>query len=131
MYKLFNKQLFIKFAKFPINSILSFLIRFLSILIFVDLLNLDFNLIYSISYIYVIIQSYFIQKKFIFKSGSSKFFKFLTFNLFIAICEYAIIIFLRQYYQIYFSLLIISLSVFTYLTRFCVYEFIIFKNKSA
>jgi hypothetical protein len=118
---------FEKIIKYPLNSILSFLIRFLIILIFVDLLNFNFETIFFISYIYLIIQSYFIQKKYIFKFDENRLSIFIIVNLILGLLEYFILELLRLKFIIYYSVLVILTTAILFFLRFYIYNFKIFK----
>ena len=64
------------FLKFPINSILSFVVRFFSLYFLVDILNYSYTVVYCSTYLYVVFQSYLVQKYLIQKSSANNFLKF-------------------------------------------------------
>ena len=116
------------FLKFPISSFLSFLIRFLSLYFLVDLLEYNYNAVYIITYIYVVIQSYLIQKYFVQKSSQDAFIKFFISNIFLGILEYGMISALQLFFNSYYSLMLVVSAIIIYFIRFYIYTFKIFKN---
>ena len=116
------------FLKFPINSALSFLIRFLCLYFFVDLLNYNYDTIYLVSYVYIVCQSYLIQKYFVQKSSENNFFKFFFTNIFLGFFEYALIFVLQIFFNSYYSYMLIVSAILIYFFRFYIYTFKIFKK---
>ena len=122
-----NNEYFKIFLKFPINSLLSFLIRFLSLYFFVDLLFYDYNTIYLITYFYIICQSYFVQKFVIQRSSENNFVKFLFTNIILGFVEYTMIYYLQIFFNYYSSSLIVA-GLVIYFFRFYFYTFKIFNR---
>ena len=116
------------FLRFPINSLLSFVIRFVSLYFLVDLLNYDYTSIYLITYLYIICQSYVIQKYFVQKSRENAFTKFLFSNIVLGILEYTLIYFLQIFFSSYYSYMFLIAAAIIYLLRFYIYTFKIFKR---
>lgn len=77
LYKFVNGRNLKIFFRFPVNSFLSFFVRFFSLYFFVDLMKYNYLAIYFSTYLYVILQSYLIQKYYIQKSTENKFLNFL------------------------------------------------------
>lgn len=124
-----NSEHFGIFLRFPINSLLSFLIRFLSLYFFVDLLSYDYNTIYLISYVYILCQSYFVQKFIVQRSSENNFIKFLLTNFILGFVEYTMIYCLQLFFN-YYSYSLILAGLFIYFLRFYFYTFKIFKKRS-
>ena len=116
------------FLRFPINSLLSFVIRFVSLYFLVDLLNYDYTSIYLITYLYIICQSYVIQKYFVQKSRENTFTKFLFSNIVIGVFEYALIYFLQIFFSSYYSYMFLIAAAVVYFLRFYIYTFKIFQS---
>ena len=116
------------FLRFPINSLLSFVIRFVSLYFLVDLLNYDYTSIYLITYLYIICQSYVIQKYFVQKSRENTFTKFLFSNIVLGILEYTLIYFLQIFFSSYYSYMFLVAAAIIYFLRFYIYTFKIFKS---
>ena len=62
-----NKKMFLYF-KYQANSFLSVTLRSTAIYIFTDLLTFSYSIIFWLSFFLVSLNSFFIQKKFVFKS---------------------------------------------------------------
>ena len=122
-----NKYLKI-FLRFPVSSLLSFIIRFFSLYLFVDLLKYDYTSVYLIVYLYVVGQSYLIQKYFVQKSKENNFTKFLFSNIVLGIFEYLMIYFLQIFFNSYYAYMFLVTALRIYLLRFYIYTFKIFKS---
>lgn len=116
------------FLKFPINSILSFVVRFFSLYFLVDILNYSYTVVYCSTYLYVVFQSYLVQKYLIQKSSANNFLKFLITNLILGFFEFSIIYVLQLQFNSYYSYLLIFAASIIYFIRFYIYTFKIFKN---
>ena len=121
-----DRKYFKIFLRFPINSILSFIIRFSSLFFLVDLLNYDYTLVYLISYLYIICQSYLIQKFIVQKSRKGSFTKFLYSNIIIGIFEYSLIYFLQMLFNTSYVYMFLIAALIVYFLRFYIYTFKIF-----
>lgn len=133
MFRKFNKNIkgnkYLKiFLKFPINSFISFIFRFLSLYFFVDLLNYDYNAIYLLTYVYIVFQSYFVQKYFVQRSSEKKFVKFFVTNILLGLIEYTLIYIIQLFFYSYYSSAFIFSAIIIYFFRFYIYTFIIFKK---
>lgn len=125
---MFDKKYIKIFLKFPINSFLSFLIRFSSIYFFVDFLGYSYTTVYLVSYLYIVCQSYLIQKHFIQKSIENKFTKFLISNIFLGFFEFLLIYILQLFFNANYSQLLVVAAIIIYFIRFYIYTFKIFKK---
>lgn len=114
------------FFRFPVNSFLSFFIRFFSLYFFVDLMKFNYIAIYLSTYLYVIFQSYLIQKYYVQKSTDNKLFKFFTTNLFLGLIEALLIYILENLLNYYYSYMLIISAIFMYFLRYYLYTFKIF-----
>lgn len=114
------------FFRFPVNSFLSFFIRFFSLYFFVDLMKYNYIAIYLSTYLYVIFQSYLIQKYYVQKSIENKLFKFFTTNLFLGLIEALLIYILENLLNYYYSYMLIISAIFMYFLRYYLYTFKIF-----
>lgn len=123
-----DRKYFRIFLRFPINSLLSFVIRFFSLYFLVDIYNFDYTLVYITTYSYIIFQSYLLQKYFVQKSMKSNFILFLFSNIVIGIFEYALIYFLQIFFSSYYSYMLFVAAAVVYLLRFYIYTFKIFKS---
>lgn len=123
-----NNEILKIFLKFPINSFISFLIRFSTLYFFVDLLEYNYSRVYLITYLYIVFQSYFIQKYFVQKSSHSNFLQFFFTNILLGIFEYGLIYTLQIFFDSYYSFMLIITAIIIYLFRFYFYTFKIFKK---
>lgn len=114
------------FFRFPVNSFLSFFVRFFSLYFFVDLMKYNYIAIYLSTYLYVIFQSYLIQKYYVQKSIENKLFKFFTTNLFLGLIEALLIYILENLLKYYYSYMLIISAIFMYFLRYYLYTFKIF-----
>ena len=129
LVKNFKKSEYLKiFLKFPINSLLSFSIRFLSLYFFVDILSYDYNTIYLITYFYIVCQSYFVQKFIVQRSSKNNFKKFLLTNIILGFVEYAMIYCLQIFFNYYYSFSLVIAGLVIYFFRFYFYTFKIFNR---
>mgnify|MGYP001309118888 CR=1 FL=1 len=129
LIKNFKKSEYLKiFLRFPINSLLSFLIRFLSLYFFVDLLSYNYNTIYLTTYFYIMCQSYFVQKFIVQRRSGNNFKKFLLTNIILGFVEYAMIYCLQIFFNYYYSSSLIIAGLVIYFFRFYFYTFKIFNR---
>ena len=123
-----SNEYFKIFLKFPINSFLSFLIRFFSLYFFVDILKYNYSTVYLNTYLYILFQSYLIQKYFVQKSSENNFIKFFFANIFLGFFEYGLIYILQLFFNSYYSFMFIVAAVVIYFFRFYIYTFKIFNK---
>jgi site-specific DNA-adenine methylase len=110
------------------NSIISYLSRILYTYLF-TLFTDKINLIFFVVYFTVVIQSFFINSKVIFKVkfSSKKFFSFILLNSLVSFIEYFIFTqLLNVGYSILFSTGLIG--IFTGLIRFLLYKYLVFSK---
>lgn len=111
------------------NSSLSVSTRFLLTFYFADYLNWDFTGVYIFAYIYVLLQSYLINKLLIFKPNDNNLLGFIGINLLISVIEYLCINQLESSTFINYSLSTLVIGLITFISRYLIYENIIFKNE--
>ena len=111
------------------NSFLSVSTRFLLTFYFADYLNWDFTGVYIFAYIYVLLQSYLINKLLIFKPNDNNLLGFIGINLLISVIEYLCINQLESSTFINYSLSTLVIGLITFISRYLIYENIIFKNE--
>lgn len=111
------------------NSSLSVSTRFLLTFYFADYLNWDFTGVYIFTYIYVLLQSYVINKLLIFKPNDNNLLGFMGINLLISVIEYLCINQLESSTFINYSLSTLVIGLITFISRYLIYENIIFKNE--
>ena len=90
-----------QFLRFQANSILSVTLRSSAIYLFTDIFRYDYGLVFWISFVMVTTNSYFIQKKYVFKTSSKQ--SFLKYN-FVTLALSFIEFFFSNFLRIYFEL---------------------------
>ena len=120
MIKNIIKKNFSLLIKFQLNSLLSVTLRSFSIFLFTDILNFNYSLIFWISLIVVSINSYHIQKKYVFKySNKNSLKRYIYLGLLLAIFEYCVSIFLKTFVN-YNVFAFLFAGLITFVTRFVV-----------
>ena len=125
--KLDKKNLIIYF-KYQLNSALSVSLRSISIYIFTDLMSYSYSFVFWLSFFMVSLNSFFIQKKFVFKSSNKKSLdKFIFVAMFLGTLEYFFSILLLDYFQLnVIPFLIVGFLI--YVVRFLLNRNYVFKN---
>lgn len=125
--KLDKKNLIIYF-KYQLNSALSVSLRSISIYIFTDLMSYSYSFVFWLSFFMVSLNSFFIQKKFVFKSSNKKSLdKFIFVAIFLGSLEYFFSILLLDYFQLnVIPFLIVGFVI--YVARFLLNRNYVFKN---
>ena len=125
--KLDKKNLIIYF-KYQLNSALSVSLRSISIYIFTDLMSYSYSFVFWLSFFIVSLNSFFIQKKFVFKSSNKKSLdKFIFVAIFLGSLEYFFSILLLDYFQLnVIPFLIVGFVI--YVVRFLLNRNYVFKN---
>lgn len=104
--------------KFQVNSLLSVTVRSSAIFIFTDYMNFSYKYTFWLSFIIVTTNSYFIQKKFVFKSKKNdSFTKYMIVTFSLAILEYIISNYFRDVLS-YNVLAFLVAGVFIFSLRF-------------
>lgn len=100
--------------KFQANSLLSVSLRSTAIYIFTDLMNIDYALVFWISFFLVTTNSYFIQKKFVFNSNKENTFgRYALVTISLGILEYLISDYFRPLMNLnVFAFLLAGLFIF-------------------
>ena len=121
-----NRNLFL-YLKYQANSILSVSLRSASIYIFTDLLKFNYSLIFWLSFFLVSINSFFIQKKFVFKSENPRSFsRFLLVAVSLGILEYIFSSLLLDKFQLnVIAFLIVGFGI--YIIRFALNRYYVFR----
>ena len=121
-----NRNLFL-YLKYQANSILSVSLRSASIYIFTDLLKFNYSLIFWLSFFLVSINSFFIQKKFVFKSENPRSFsRFLLVAVSLGILEYIFSTLLLDKFQLnVIAFLIVGFGI--YIIRFTLNRYYVFR----
>ena len=125
--KLDKKNLII-YLKYQLNSALSVSLRSISIYIFTDLMSYSYSLVFWLSFFAVSLNSFFIQKKFVFKSSNKKSLnKFIFVAISLGCLEYFFSILLLDYFQLnVIPFLIVGFLI--YVVRFLLNRNYVFKN---
>ena len=125
--KLDKKNLII-YLKYQLNSALSVSLRSISIYIFTDLMSYSYSFVFWLSFFTVSLNSFFIQKKFVFKSSNKKSLdKFIFVAIFLGSLEYFFSILLLDYFQLnVIPFLIVGFLI--YVVRFLLNRNYVFKN---
>ena len=125
--KLDKKNLII-YLKYQLNSALSVSLRSISIYIFTDLMSYSYSFVFWLSFFTVSLNSFFIQKKFVFKSSNKKSLdKFIFVAIFLGSLEYFFSILLLDYFQLNVIPFLI-VGVLIYVVRFLLNRNYVFKN---
>ena len=104
--------------KFQANSLLSVTIRSSAIYLFTDYMNFSYTYIFWLSFIVVTTNSYFIQKKFVFKSvKNNSFLRYMIVTVSLAILEYLISNYFRDILSLNVSAFLVA-GFFIFLLRF-------------
>ena len=121
-----NRNLFL-YLKYQANSILSVSLRSASIYIFTDLFEFNYSLIFWLSFFLVSINSFFIQKKFVFKSENPRSFsRFLLVAVSLGILEYIFSTLLLDKFQLnVIAFLIVGFGI--YIIRFTLNRYYVFR----
>tara|TARA_B100001029_G_C15054383_1_gene453190 strand:+ start:1183 stop:1587 length:405 start_codon:yes stop_codon:yes gene_type:complete len=121
-----NRNLFL-YLKYQANSILSVSLRSASIYIFTDLFKFNYSLIFWLSFFLVSINSFFIQKKFVFKSENPRSFsRFLLVAVSLGILEYIFSTLLLDKFQLnVIAFLIVGFGI--YIIRFTLNRYYVFR----
>ena len=110
------------------NSIISYLSRILYTYLF-TLFTDKINLIFFVVFFIVVIQSFFINSKVIFKVkfSAKKFFSFILLNSLVSFIEYFVF---TQLLNVGYSILLSTglIGIFTVLIRFLLYKYLIFSR---
>ena len=121
-----NRNLFL-YLKYQANSILSVSLRSASIYIFTDLFEFNYSLIFWLSFFLVSLNSFFIQKKFVFKSENPRSFpRFLLVAVSLGILEYIFSSLLLDKFQLnVIAFLIVGFGI--YIIRFALNRYYVFR----
>tara|TARA_B100001996_G_scaffold375353_1_gene355182 strand:+ start:466 stop:870 length:405 start_codon:yes stop_codon:yes gene_type:complete len=121
-----NRNLFL-YLKYQANSILSVSLRSASIYIFTDLFKFNYSLIFWLSFFLVSINSFFIQKKFVFKSESPhSFSRFLLVASSLGVLEYIFSTLLLDTFQLnVIAFLVVGFGI--YILRFTLNRYYVFR----
>jgi len=124
-----NRNLFL-YVKYQANSLLSVSLRSASIYIFTDLFSFSYTVIFWLSFFLVSLNSFFIQKKFVFKSETPKSFtRFLLVAILLGILEYIFSTLLLDTFQLnVIAFLIVGLGI--YILRFTLNRYYVFRMSS-
>jgi len=121
------KENYITLIRFQLNSILSVTLRSICIFIFTDIMTFNYSSIFWASLVIVSLNSYVIQKKYVFKkSKRNSFKKYLMVSLSLALFEYLTSIFLKTYFEFNVYAFLIA-GFFTFIVRFLMNKNIVFK----
>lgn len=127
MIKKIIKENYITLIKFQLNSFLSVTLRSLCIFVFTDIMTFNYSAIFWISLIVVSLNSYVIQKKYVFKkSKSDSFKKYIIVSLSLALFEYLTSIILKTYFEFNVYAFLVA-GFFTFIVRFLMNKNIVFK----
>ncbi len=114
--------------RYVLNSFLSVASRFILVFLFTDLLKFNFLIIHTLVYFYVLLQSYLVSKFFVFNAKETNYLKFILFNLIITLIEYFLILNIVKNFNVNYALATLVTGFFTFLFRYLVYRYIIFKK---
>ena len=114
--------------RYVFNSSLSVVSRFILVFLFINLLKFNFLIIHTLVYFYVLLQSYLVSKFFVFHAKETNYLKFIFFNLIITLIEYFLILNIVKNFNVNYSLATLVTGLFTFLFRYLVYRYIIFKK---
>ena len=119
-----------QFLRFQANSILSVTLRSSAIYLFTDIFRYEYSLVFWISFVVVTTNSYFIQKKYVFKTSSNQsFLKYNFVTLSLSFIEFFFSNFLRFYFELnVYAFLIAGGTVF--LMRFLLNKYFVFGSKN-
>ena len=102
-------------------------LRSLCIFVFTDIMTFNYSAIFWISLIVVSLNSYVIQKKYVFKkSKSDSFKKYIIVSLSLALFEYLTSIILKTYFELNVYAFLAA-GFFTFIVRFLMNKNIVFK----
>lgn len=123
-----DKKNFIIYLKYQLNSLLSVSLRSISIYVFTDVLSYSYTFIFWLSFFVVSLNSFFIQKKYVFKSSNKNSLgKFFTVAILLGTSEYIFSVLLLDSFQLnVISFLIVGFLI--YIVRFLLNRNYVFKN---
>ena len=121
-----NKKMFLYF-KYQANSFLSVTLRSTSIYIFTDLLTFSYSIIFWLSFFLVSLNSFFIQKKFVFKSENpNSFYRFVLVATSLGVLEYIFSTLLLDIFKLnVVAFLIVGFGI--YILRFSLNRYYVFR----
>ncbi len=121
-----NKKMFLYF-KYQANSFLSVTLRSTAIYIFTDLLTFSYSIIFWLSFFLVSLNSFFIQKKFIFKSENpNSFYRFVLVATSLGVLEYIFSTLLLDIFKLnVVAFLIVGFGI--YILRFSLNRYYVFR----
>tara|TARA_B100000131_G_C18019225_1_gene573840 strand:+ start:361 stop:747 length:387 start_codon:yes stop_codon:yes gene_type:complete len=121
-----NKNIFLYF-KYQANSFLSVTLRSTSIYIFTDLLTFSYSIIFWLSFFLVSLNSFFIQKKFVFKSENpNSFYRFVLVSTSLGVLEYIFSTLLLDVFKLnVVAFLIVGFGI--YIIRFSLNRYYVFR----
>ncbi len=121
-----NKKMFLYF-KYQANSFLSVTLRSTAIYIFTDLLTFSYSIIFWLSFFFVSLNSFFIQKKFVFKSENpNSFYRFVLVATSLGVLEYIFSTLLLDIFKLnVVAFLIVGFGI--YILRFSLNRYYVFR----
>tara|TARA_B100001029_G_scaffold129802_1_gene108755 strand:+ start:1676 stop:2062 length:387 start_codon:yes stop_codon:yes gene_type:complete len=121
-----NKKMFLYF-KYQANSFLSVTLRSTAIYIFTDLLTFSYSIIFWLSFFLVSLNSFFIQKKFVFKSENpNSFYRFVLVATSLGVLEYIFSTLLLDIFKLnVVAFLIVGFGI--YILRFSLNRYYVFR----
>tara|TARA_B100001540_G_C15519713_1_gene511915 strand:+ start:326 stop:712 length:387 start_codon:yes stop_codon:yes gene_type:complete len=124
-----NKKMFLYF-KYQANSFLSVTLRSTAIYIFTDLLTFSYSIIFWLSFFLVSLNSFFIQKKFIFKSENpNSFYRFVLVATSLGVLEYIFSTLLLDIFKLnVVAFLIVGFGI--YILRFSLNRYYVFRMRN-
>lgn len=125
-----KKNDLILYIKYQLNSFLSVFLRSSLIYIFSDILSYDYSTIFWITFILVSTNSFFIQKKFVFKSDDrNSLLRFVQIAILLGLLEYFISYYLLDFFNLnVFAFLIAGFGI--YILRFLLNRYYVFGNNN-
>jgi len=124
-----NKKMFLYF-KYQANSFLSVTLRSTAIYIFTDLLTFSYSIIFWLSFFLVSLNSFFIQKKFVFKSENpNSFYRFVLVATSLGVLEYIFSTLLLDIFKLnVVAFLIVGFGI--YILRFSLNRYYVFRMRN-
>ena len=101
-----------QFSRYQFVALTNYTSRVLLIFIFSDKYQFNYSIVFWTTLVYVIIQGYFLHRKFVFKSNSKSLGKYISVNLLFGLFDYIISSELKLYLN-FFSISFVVSSVFT------------------
>jgi len=125
--KIIKRNNIFQFSRYQLVAFTNYSSRVFLIYLFSDKYLFNYLVVFWATLAYVIMQGYFLHKKFVFKSNSNSVKRYIITNLFFGLFDYFISSAFKVYLN-FFSIAFVASSIFTTLFRYFIYKKYVFTN---